>query len=189
MPGRNLFETYQRFTIGTKMGAASISDACVFISHKKEDKDKAREVAEFLLRLSVDIYFDENDKILAAARDLNDAEQMVKCIEDGLNRCTHLLGVITQNTKGSWWVPYEIGGATGRHRECAHLITGEVTELPLYVSVAKILPDVESLENWVPSSGTTSANAQLRLLEKLAATLSPPKCIPRSRSLGTISFV
>src|SRR2546421_12433050 len=123
MAGRNLFEAIHLYGIER---AVIVPEACVFISHKKEDKQAAHDIAEALMGMGVDIYFDEKDRLLKQAADLDDEEKIVTCIEAGLDNCTHLLGVITENTKRSWWVPYEIGGAAGRHRTCAPLITEEV---------------------------------------------------------------
>src|SRR5207302_2068827 len=105
----------------------------VFISHSRLDKEKARAVARALKASKVDYYFDQNDKELQLADEQNDDVKVVRCIENGIEVCSHLLGIITENTKNSWWVPYEIGRATGRERKCAHLIDKEVEKLPSYI--------------------------------------------------------
>ncbi len=109
----------------------------------------ARAVAAALLEMGVDIYFDERDAKLQAATAAEDDAAIVKCINDGLDKSTHLLGLLTEKTFKSWWVPYEIGGANGRERKCGHLISGKVTELPSYVSVAPILQDIDDLAGWL----------------------------------------
>lgn len=38
-------------------------------------------------------------------------EKITNVILENINKCTHLLVVMTDNTQGSWWVPYEIGVA------------------------------------------------------------------------------
>ena len=99
--------------------------------------------------MGVDIYFDERDQSLQyASRSENDLA-IVKCIEDGLDRSTHLLGLITQNTFRSWWVSYEIGGANGRDRGCVHLVASNVNNLPSYIKVKPVLIDISSLIKWV----------------------------------------
>ena len=144
MKGANLFDNRSQFS-----AKALSSSLCVFISHKSEDKPMARVVAKALLDMGVNIYFDERDVILqTAATDGND-QAIVKCINDGLDHSTHLLGLITKNTFKSWWVPYEMGGATGREKICGHLVSSDVTELPSYVKVAPLLLDIDSLAEWV----------------------------------------
>ena len=147
MAGRNLFETYQYYG-----RTAAASTCCVFISHNSKDKSMARVVATALLEMGVDIYFDERDLILKDAAAAGQDVAIVKCIEDGLNRSTHLLGLITRNTFQSWWVPYEIGGANGRSRTCGHLVSSDVTRLPSYVKVSPILLDIDALATWVAGS-------------------------------------
>ncbi len=109
----------------------------------------ARAVAEALLDMGVNIYFDERDVILQTAVAAEHDAAIVKCIENGLDNSTHLLGLITENTFQSWWVPYEIGGATGRKRTCGHLVSSKVTKLPSYVKVAPLLLDIDGLAEWV----------------------------------------
>ena len=123
----------------------------VFISHSRLDKEKARAVARALKASKVDYYFDENDKELQFADEQNDHLKVVQCIEHGIEMCSHLLGTITENTEGSWWVPYEIGRATGRTRKCAHLIDEEVEKLPSYIKAAEILINRNELRDWLPS--------------------------------------
>ena len=38
-------------------------------------------------------------------------DKITDVILENINKCTHLLVVMTGNTQGSWWVPYEIGVA------------------------------------------------------------------------------
>jgi hypothetical protein len=93
MPGRNLFETIRA---GAKF--ASVTDLCVFLSHRSIDKPIARTVARCLVAMDVDVYFDEYDLALQVATRVGDDVAIVKCIDDGLSNCTHLLGIITPNT-------------------------------------------------------------------------------------------
>lgn len=182
MAGRNLFETYQR------LGRAAVSSSfCVFISHNSKDKPMARAVAAALLDMGVDIYFDERDLVLQTASAAGHDAAIVKCIEDGLDRSTHLLGLITSNTFQSWWVPYEIGGANGRSRTCGHLVSSDVTRLPSYVKVAPLLLDIDDLAAWVsrPTSRTKEIikEAMTHTTKSLIQTY-----VPSYRSASGITF-
>lgn len=182
MGGRNLFESFQR------LGRADTSSPiCVFISHKSEDKPMARSVAAALLDMGADIYFDENDRVLQTANALGKDQAVVACIEDGLNRSTHLLGLITKRTFDSWWVPYEIGGANGRKRLCGHLVASDVDRLPSYVKVAPLLLDVDDLTKWIASQVSRS---QEFIKESMAhATKSVlHEYIPNIRTINQITF-
>jgi len=161
---------------------------CVFISHFHRDKPKARELARFLVKLGADIYFDEDDALLQLADESGNELRVVACIEAGLTNCTHLLGLITPNTEKSWWVPYEIGGATGRKRECAHLIDGEVKNLPAYINAAKLLTDQKELREWLPlSPRITIAERYLHTLTNFSGE-EQLSFIPEHRAKGEIKF-
>src|SRR5436853_189907 len=109
MGGRNLFETQKTFRFSTTK-----QEICVFLSYRRVDREEAREVADTILRANIDIYFDEDDKCLSGADENSDPETVSDCIDAGLSRSTHLLGLITPKTQGSWWVPYEIGATRAR---------------------------------------------------------------------------
>lgn len=125
------------------------SQACIFISHSSKDKAEARAIANAILAMSTNVYFDEQDDCLK--RNEAGASGIVKCIDDGLTASSHLLGIITHNTKDSWWVPYEIGGASGQKKPCAHLVAGNVDALPAYIAAGNILADQDDLAKWAAS--------------------------------------
>lgn len=79
----------------------------IFISHKKEDSDQANTIAFQLRRNGVDVYLDVLDPRLQ-----DGGEELSNYLQDRLSQCTHLLAVLSYNTRLSWWVPFEIGIAT-----------------------------------------------------------------------------
>jgi hypothetical protein len=185
MHGWNLFESRARKSV-TKL-AATRPRPGVFISHSRLDKEKARALARALQASKVDYYFDENDEELQLADERHDHLKVVQCIENGIQVCSHLLGIITENTKNSWWVRYEIGSANGRGRECAHLIDQEVDTLPSYIKAARIATNREALRKWLPTEHTGNAGAASRILEfsrKLAAEVDYPDFIPNNPFIG-----
>ncbi len=80
----------------------------VFVSHKQEDTSAAQLVAERLeSHPDVAAYLDVMDPHLEqAGDDLGDYLRGV------LGRCTHLMATVSERTRASWWVPFEIGLAT-----------------------------------------------------------------------------
>ncbi|MDR9507720.1 toll/interleukin-1 receptor domain-containing protein, partial [Brevibacillus agri] len=66
----------------------------VFISHKAEDADKAKRVALYLQRNGISFYLDLLDDEL-----FGNGEILTNHLRGKLNECTHLLAVITNNTK------------------------------------------------------------------------------------------
>lgn len=186
MEGRNLFESRWIESFGSK-SASDGSQLGVFISHSRHDKEKAHEVAQTLNSSNVDYHFDENDEELQLADEQGDHLKVVQCIENGLKTCAHFLGLITKNTRGSWWVPYEIGNANGRSRHCAHLIDKDVLEQPSYLKAAEILPDKESPRQWLPSETTKTSTASLLINQSklLAIYLS---LVPENRNMSDLKF-
>lgn len=123
---------------------------CVFISHRLADLDVAKAIADFLLEtVGVNVYFSDYDDNLQRAVEAEDDAQIVKYIENGLATSTHLLGVISNRTKGSWWVPFEIGSGRQRKLEIAQQLLEEVKELPSYLRITKLLRDRDDLKKWI----------------------------------------
>jgi hypothetical protein len=159
----------------------------VFISHSSLDRDKAREVAEALRTSRIDYYLEEEDDELQLADKVQEHVKVVGRIEAELVACTHLLGLITKNTRKSWWVPYEIGGATGRGRQCAHLVDGEVCTLPSYIQVPTILPGRQDLRSWLPKTPRRQS-VIFNLTETLLAACEHLTFVPENRSVGDLKF-
>ncbi len=123
---------------------------CIFISHRKADAQAAQAVAEYLIaKLNVFVYLDALDPYLASANSTQDSKGIVEAIDTGLSISTQLLGIISSNTKGSWWVPYEFGGARLQNKPTAFILLNSVTDLPDYMKISRLITDVTSLDSWV----------------------------------------
>jgi len=95
----------------------------VFISHTTKDDALARRVFKRLMdHHKISCYIDDMDKELGNNRGKS---SLTPLLVDRLRKCDTLLAVITENTKGSWWVPFEIGTA----REMPKIIAS-YTSLP-----------------------------------------------------------
>lgn len=82
---------------------------CVFLSHKKEDKEACRQIAEYLKKAEIDYYLDEEDLMLQTAVKSNDPHRITESIKKGIRESTHMLCVISEKTYQSNWVPFEVG--------------------------------------------------------------------------------
>lgn len=124
----------------------------VFISHRLADKPVARGVARYFEFLGLHYYFDEEDAVLqkAVKEGHSDARAIVESIDDGLAHSTHLLGVLSTQTMGSWWVPYEIGSSRARSSGIAFLVLPSITSkmLPEYTQICPNLWKPEELFDW-----------------------------------------
>lgn len=171
-PGRNLFESF-----GLRK-EANLNRLCVFISHSSKDKPFARSVARALIGMGVDIYFDERDQKLQQSVAASNDEKIVECIEDGLDKCSHLLGLITNNSKDSWWVSYEIGGATGRRKECAHLVASDVEAVPAFIKTRQLLLTQANLLAWAARLTVLSGQTLDEAMRKAASGSYEPLPLP-----------
>lgn len=137
---------------GVQLTPAHEQQPRVFLSHRRPDKDIAREIAAYFEQLGLYYYFDEQDVVLERmlACGHTEARAIVEAIEEGLRHCSHLLGVLSMHTMGSWWVPYEIGSARARGHETAHLIVDAVgvVALPEFIRIVPNVTSADALFGW-----------------------------------------
>ena len=82
----------------------------VFISHKREDLELAKKIVNQLNLLKVPCYLDELDHYI-----YDSDKDLTSHIKSKMHDCTDLLVLMTNKTKDSWWVPFEIGMAADRN--------------------------------------------------------------------------
>lgn len=76
----------------------------VFISHKQEDSYTANKIADELKSMNVPYYLDILDfSVTRSGKDLTDH------IKKNLNDCTDIIVVMSESTRYSQWVPFEVG--------------------------------------------------------------------------------
>lgn len=111
-------------------------EKCVFISHKKEDESAAVAIGKFLMEIvGVNIYLDIMDTNLQAATQTENDKLIVDSIKKGLEYSTHLLCLISDKTRLSWWVPYEIGIADNKNISIASLKLKTVDDIPSFLKI------------------------------------------------------
>lgn len=115
----------------------------VFISHKNLDRDIALKVQRVLKSKQVEAYLDLLDESITGK-----GEVLTKHIKQKLNECTDILVVMSENTKGSWWVPFEIGMAAQRDLPTVSYLQAGVI-LPDYLSYWPRLKNDLDLEKYV----------------------------------------
>lgn len=140
---------------------------CIFISHKKEDMVEARETANYIMDCGVDVFFDENDPVLSNPESNNDPIKVTNAINNALNKSTHMICIISDKTKESWWVPYEIGFVSNKAPFTAEniriILIKDVAKLPDYLFLAKKIETAIELDSFVKSA----SNTPTLLLEKV----------------------
>lgn len=92
-----------------------------FISHKQEDAYIANRIANELHALNISFYLDLLDfHITRSGKELTDH------IKANLNDCTDIIVIISQNTKLSQWVPFEVGMSAQINMPTATFLQEEV---------------------------------------------------------------
>ena len=114
----------------------------VFISHKQEDAIEAKNICDKLKELGVNAYLDVLDNILMTGKDLTEH------IKKNLNKCTDILVVMSNKTKDSWWVPFEIGMAAQKDFPVVSYLLNNVS-LPDYLEYWPALKKESDLDKYI----------------------------------------
>ncbi len=135
---------------------ATPSKPCVFISHRQADYQEAIDAADILIRRGIDVWLDVEDPTLRRLskrpnqRDPATRVLTALVIEMALINSSHVLAVLTRNTRGSMWVPYEYGRIKqGRaiDRKAAMLRIGRIVP-PEYALLGPVLNSKSLLKFW-----------------------------------------
>lgn len=119
----------------------------VFISHQKADSDLATQIAEYLKKNhQMDFYLDTVDPNASTTGD-----QLGEYLRHQMGTCTQLMAVVSENTKASWWVPWEIGVATEKDHPIATFAGGSI-ELPIYLKKWPYLKNSPDLDHYARAS-------------------------------------
>lgn len=109
---------------------------CVFISHKSSDMDAAEAVARYLMLNNIDVYLDKKIQIYKKTKE-KDAQGIVDSIEKALKCSTHILILVSDQTKESWWVPYEVGYSKRKKKIASALLVGYVDDFLIILKLKK----------------------------------------------------
>ncbi|MCW5775356.1 MAG: toll/interleukin-1 receptor domain-containing protein [Phycisphaeraceae bacterium] len=133
----------------------------VFVSHKQEDSAAATRVADRLRTNRADVYLDVIDTSKPRGEDLTEY------LRERLAQCTHLMAVVSEVTKVSWWVPWEIGVATERRYPLATFAAGRC-DLPEYLRKWPYLVSDSDIDTFVRVSRATESLVEHEVRYKTA---------------------
>lgn len=124
---------------------------CVFISHRSNDSEIARSIAQDIKNAGADVYIDLDDDGLQLASIKDDAASIVNYIEKAILMCSQILVIVSDDTKESWWVPYEVGYAKKSQKEIISCIVGgEVNvDFPDYLKIERTLNNKNEFIDYV----------------------------------------
>lgn len=100
----------------------------IFISHKQQDVNYAKEVKQTLASCGVDAYLDLLDDTISG-----DGEKLTQHIRSKISECSDVIVILSEKTKTSWWVPFEIGMASEKDMPIANYLVSYIT-LPEYLA-------------------------------------------------------
>lgn len=124
---------------------------CIFISHKSDDKPVAMAIADAIMNAGIDVFIDVNDTVLRRATEQNNNEQIVEEIERAMEVSTDILVIISEKTKKSWWVPYEIGYSKRGNTNITSLVLKDVNGIPEYLKMEPVIHTIEELQEYIAS--------------------------------------
>jgi len=100
----------------------------VFISHNWRDSRTAKHAAECLAKhQQKDVYIDVLDRTEAKG------EELGKYIREKVRISSRMMVVLSETTKSSWWVPYEVGVAQRDEKSGSVLKTNPWIRAPEYL--------------------------------------------------------
>ncbi|MEC1717789.1 toll/interleukin-1 receptor domain-containing protein [Schinkia azotoformans] len=133
---------------------------CIFLSHISLDNSLVEKIGEYIIKAGIDIYLDSKDADLQKAVDQKNDLAVTKFIEDGINKSTHLMCIISEKTQNSWWVPYEIGYGKKASKNIVsmNLKTIPSDKLPSYINITQHLTGIKSLNQFLKNLSMTNLN-------------------------------
>lgn len=134
----------------------------IFLSHQKQDSIIALEVKNHLkIRHGIDCYLDVIDPAIKSGEDIADH------VRQEMNKCTQLLVIVSNATKLSWWVPWEIGVATEKDYPLATF--GRDVALPEYLMKWPYIKSLVDLDYYASVSKEASKKVVTSVFESASS--------------------
>lgn len=115
----------------------------VFISHQKKDSEIASQIYSRLRMYNIEAYLDTFDESLTA-----NSKALTEHLKEIVRRSSDILVVMSENTKTSWWVPFEIGIAANQNLPTVTYLQNYVT-LPEYLDYWPRLKSLDDITKYV----------------------------------------
>jgi hypothetical protein len=148
------------------------SQPTIFISHQKSDKLLAQCLAEYLSECNINYYLDIEDSSLQVAQQNQNDLEMIKLIQTRILQTTHNITIVSENTKKSYWIPYEIGYSHAFNKPTANLIDKGVNELPSILSLSTNITHLDGIHSWLTYKGIALSWSEHRKIASYKTFLS-----------------
>lgn len=166
----------ESYKFSKSYASAQPEKPCIFLSHISIDKDAAIQIGDYINKYSdIDVYLDIYDEALQIAVAENDAAKITQNIERGITASTHVMCLISEKTRNSWWVPYELGFGKKSSKPLSSLKLKNTRDMPAYLEISKIIKGTKSLNEYLESIENSfnqrniTANLQNSLIKSTAA--------------------
>ena len=146
--GRNLAKTWgatrMSGTVLMKAYTTHAEDSEVFLSYQHADRFTALDLAKDLDRLGRRVFIDVHDDTLVPGEgDLDDA------LVTAITKSDTMIVVVSDETQGSWWVPWEIGVSTPFRKPKAMYKPQTYKPLPVFLEKLRRLRNSSDANTWV----------------------------------------
>jgi len=142
---------------------ARLPRPCLFVSHRQADVNQALRIAYLACQEGFDYWLDVLDPALSGllgssvagtGNPQQSAMAIASIIEMGLLNSTHVMAVITPNTKGSQWIPYEYGRVKdpvpiSPHAACWVDRLPAPSSVPEYLYLGTITRSESEIKTWL----------------------------------------
>jgi hypothetical protein len=169
---RRLDESSLDLLLSNKALIPKPTQPCIFLSHKSEDNSAVKAIGDYIKKRGVDIYLDVDDPDLQKAVKNDDHVAITKSIELGIHASTDLMTLISEKTKSSWWVPYEVGFAKSEQKFLSTLKLKSVSYIPSFLFITKLLKGAKALDQYI--DGVRNRNRVYARAEILLNEMSRP---------------
>lgn len=128
----------------------------VFISHKQADSSVAVNIQRAFKEHDVEVYLDVLDAAITGK-----GKALTDHIKEQLNKCSDIIVVMSENTKLSWWVPFEIGMSAQVDMPTATFLARNLN-LPDYLSYWPRLKEISDIGKYVATRKSVSQQMRLQ---------------------------
>lgn len=115
----------------------------IFISHQQMDTNLANNIYELLKSKGVEAYLDVMYNLHST-----DSKYLTNHLKQIVNKSTDILVVMTDHTKNSWWVPFEIGMAANKDLRIVTYLQSEL-KLPEFLDYWPRLKKYEDIQKYI----------------------------------------
>jgi hypothetical protein len=124
---------------------------CIVLSHQHDDTQACESIADYIVAIGIDVYFDKYDKDLGQLVAEGDANKITEHIQQGIDLSTHMVCAVSTRTITSYWVPFEVGYGykSGINLGVVTLKGVEDRTLPEYMKTTRVIRGTRSLNYFI----------------------------------------